>query len=72
MSRRREVAIGQRYQPTQSNAVWEILELVRDAAGIQHARLIRIGDPTAIKMISASALKDVRLYRLLTDGESAA
>lgn len=69
MSRRREIVPGQRYQPTDSTAVWEVLELTQDGAGIQHARLVRAGDPTATKMISASALKDPRLYRLLPEGE---
>ncbi|MGE5478353.1 MAG: hypothetical protein ACM3Q1_16990 [Bacteroidales bacterium] len=62
---RREVVAGQRYQPTDSSAVWEVRELVKDAEGIVHARMTKVGDPTALKMISASALRDGRLYKLL-------
>ncbi|MCR6629259.1 MAG: hypothetical protein NVV74_03945 [Magnetospirillum sp.] len=69
MARRREVAAGQRYQPTDSSAVWEVRELVKDAEGIVHARMARVGDATALKMISASALKDARLYKLLPNAE---
>ena len=62
---RREVIAGQKYQPTDSSAVWQVRELVKDAEGITHARLIKVGDATALKMISVSALKDNRLYKLL-------
>lgn len=66
---RREVVAGQRYQPTDSSAVWEVRELVKDAEGIVHARMTKVGDPTALKMISASALKDSRLYKLVAAAE---
>lgn len=62
---RREVSAGQKYQPTDSTSVWEVRELVKDAEGIVHARLMKVGDATVIKMISVSALKDARLYKLL-------
>lgn len=68
---RREVAAGQRYQPVDSSAVWEVRELVKDAEGIVHARMTKVGDPTALKMISASALRDNRLYRLMPTVEEA-
>jgi hypothetical protein len=68
---RREVLAGQKYQPTDSTSVWEVRELVKDAEGITHARLMKVGDPTAIKMISISALKDARLYKLLPSAEEA-
>lgn len=68
---RREVVAGQRYQPTDSSAVWEVRELVKDAEGIIHARMVKVGDPTALKMISASALRDGRLYKLLPSIEEA-
>lgn len=68
---RREVLASQRYQPTDSTAVWEVRELVKDAEGITHARLMKVGDPTAVKMISVSALKDARLYKLLPSVEEA-
>ncbi|MGE5545813.1 MAG: hypothetical protein ACM33T_02865 [Solirubrobacterales bacterium] len=66
---RREVAPGQRYQPTDSSAVWEVREIVKDAEGIGHARLMRVGDPTALKMISVSALRDPRLYKLVASAD---
>ncbi|MBI5165148.1 MAG: hypothetical protein HY985_14760 [Magnetospirillum sp.] len=62
---RREVTPGQRFQTADSVAVWEVRELTRDSAGVPHARLVRVGDPTATKMISVSALRDPRLYRSL-------
>jgi hypothetical protein len=62
---RREVQSGQRYQQAESSSVWEVMDLTNDGEGIAHARLIRVGDPTAVKMISVSALKDARLYKLL-------
>jgi hypothetical protein len=68
---RREVLAGQKYQPTDSTSVWEVREMVKDAEGITHARLMKVGDPTAIKMISISALKDARLYKLLPSVEEA-
>lgn len=68
---RREVVAGQRYQPVDSSAVWEVRELVKDAEGIVHARMTKVGDPTALKMISASALRDSRLYKLLPPVEQA-
>lgn len=72
MTRRRDIVAGQRYQAANSSAVWEVRELTRDPSGIQHARLMRLGDPTAIKMISVSALRDPRLYRLLPQAEETA
>lgn len=68
---RREVVVGQRYQPTDSSAVWEVRELVKDAEGIIHARMTKVGDVTALKMISASALRDSRLYKLMPSVEEA-
>lgn len=62
---RREVQPGQKYQQTDSSSVWEIIDLTKDGEGIAHARLTRVGDATAVKMISVSALKDPRLYRLV-------
>lgn len=70
---RREVVIGQRYQPTDSTAQWEVRELVKDAEGITHARLVRVGDATNFKTLSVTALRDARLYKLLAPaaGEAA-
>lgn len=68
---RRDVVAGQRYQPTDSSSVWEVREMVTDAEGITHARLMKVTDPTAIKMISVSALRDARLYKLLPNIEEA-
>ena len=60
---RRDVQPGQKYRQTDSSSVWEVLALTADPEGIIHARLVRVGDTTATKMISVSALKDPRLYR---------
>ena len=65
MARRPEVMVGQRYQPVGSNVVWEVMDVVRDGAGIGHARLSAIGNPTALKTISVSALRDSHLYRFV-------
>ncbi|HLN26092.1 MAG TPA: hypothetical protein VK558_19140 [Patescibacteria group bacterium] len=62
---RREVQPGQKYQQTDATSVWEVMDLTKDGEGIAHARLIRVGDSTAVKMISVSALKDARLYKLV-------
>lgn len=64
---RRDVATGQRYQPIDSTTVWEVRELVKDGEGIVHARMTKVNDNTAQKMISASALRDPRLYKFLAD-----
>jgi hypothetical protein len=64
---RREVQSGQRYQQAESSSVWEVIDLTSDGEGIAHARLTRVGDPTAVKMISVLALKDGRLYKLLDE-----
>lgn len=69
---RRDVSAGQKYQPIDSSAVWEVREMVKDAEGIGHARLVKVGDPTVVKMISISALKDSRLYKLLPAQEEIA
>lgn len=62
---RRDVQPGQKYQQADSTSVWEVMEMTKDGEGIAHARLIRVGDATAVKMISVSALKDPRLYKLV-------
>ena len=62
---RKEVVPGQRYQKTESSFVWEVKDLTKDAEGVLHARLMRVGDPTATKMISVLALKDSKMYRLV-------
>lgn len=64
---RRDVTPGQKYQQTESSAVWQVVDLVKDAEGIAHARMVRVGDPTTRKTISVLALRDSRLYRLIPD-----
>ncbi len=64
---RRDVLPGQRYQQVDSTAQWEVVDIAKDAEGIQHARLIRVGDPTSRKTLSVTALRDTRLYRLVAD-----
>ena len=64
---RREIHAGQKYQQTDSSSTWVVMDLTKDGEGIGHARLMRVGDSTAIKMISFSALRDQRLYRLVAE-----
>ena len=64
---RREVQPGQKYQQSESSSVWEVMDLTKDGEGIAHARLVRVGDSTAVKMISVLALRDARLYRLVSE-----
>lgn len=61
---RREVESGQRYRQPESSVVWVVVDMTQDAEGIAHARLVRLDDATAVKMISVSALKDPRLYKM--------
>ncbi len=62
---RREVQTGQRFQQVDSSSVWEVVDIVKDAEGIAHARMVRVGDPNTRKTISVMALRDNRLYRLI-------
>ncbi len=64
---RREVESGQKYRQPESSVIWVVVDLTQDAEGISHARLVRSGDATAVKMISVSALKDPRLYKLVDE-----
>jgi len=64
---RREVESGQKYSPPGTSTVWVVVDLTQDAEGIAHARLVRANDSTAVKMISVSALRDPRLYRLVEE-----
>ena len=64
---RREVESGQKYRPPGASATWVVVDLTQDAEGIAHARLVRENDSTAVKMISVSALRDQRLYRLVDE-----
>jgi hypothetical protein len=64
---RREVEPGQKYRQPGGSAVWVVMDLTQDAEGIPHARLVREGDATVVKMISTSALKDGKLYRIVEE-----
>ncbi|HMA49706.1 MAG TPA: hypothetical protein VKP60_08130 [Magnetospirillaceae bacterium] len=64
---RREVESGQKYRQPGASAAWVVVDLTQDAEGIAHARLVRADDATAVKMISVSALRDQRLYRLVEE-----
>lgn len=64
---RREVQPGQRFQQVDSSSQWEVVDIAKDAEGIQHARLIRVGDATSRKTLSLVALRDTRLYKLVSD-----
>ncbi|WP_142849688.1 hypothetical protein [Telmatospirillum sp. J64-1] len=62
---RRDIQQGQHYRKMDADSVWEVIGLTDDREGIRHARLARVGDPSNIKMISVSALRDSKLYKLL-------
>jgi hypothetical protein len=64
---RRDVTTGQKYQQTDGTSVWTVTDLTSDAEGIAHARLTRVGDSTAAKTLSVSALRDPKLFRLIED-----
>jgi hypothetical protein len=64
---KREVQVGQRYQKTDASSVWAVTDLVDDGEGVGHARITRVGDPTAVKMMATAALKDPKLYRLIEE-----
>lgn len=64
---RRDVESGQKFRQPESSMVWVVVDLTQDAEGIAHARMVREGDATAVKMISVSALKDPRLYKLVEE-----
>ncbi len=50
---RSDVEPGQRFK--QNGVAWEAVEL-RSLNGIPHVRIVRVGDPTELKLISVSAL----------------
>jgi hypothetical protein len=63
-----EVRKGQRYcNADAAFIVWEVADLLSDAAGVPHARLRRVNDPNTTKTLSVSALRDTRLYRFIGD-----
>ncbi len=64
---RRDVEPGQKYRQPGGSATWLVVDLTQDAEGIAHARLVRGNDATVVKMISVSALKDNKLYRLVEE-----
>ncbi len=53
MSVRSDVEPGQRFK--YSGVAWEVVELC-SLSGIPHVRIVRIGDPTELKLISVIAL----------------
>jgi hypothetical protein len=61
---RRDVEPGQKYRQPGGSALWVVVDLTQDAEGIPHARLVRGDDATVVKMISVSALKDTKLYKI--------
>ena len=51
----RSAAPGQRFK--QNNVAWEVAEL-GSIEGFPHVQIVKVGDPTARKLISVSALLD--------------
>ena len=52
---RTDVEPGQRFK--QNGVAWEAVEL-RSLNGIPHVRIVRVGNPNELKLISVSALLD--------------
>ncbi len=50
---RSDVEPGQRFK--HNGVAWEVVEL-RSLSGVPHVRIVRVGDPTELKLISVSAL----------------
>ena len=50
---RSDVEPGQRFK--HNGVAWEVVEL-RSVNGISHVRIVRVGDPNELKLISVSAL----------------
>ena len=50
---RSDVEPGQRFK--HNGVAWEVVEL-RSLNGIPHIRIVRVGDPNELKLISVSAL----------------
>ncbi len=50
---RSDVEPGQRFK--HNGVAWEVVELC-SLSGIPHVRIVRVGDPTELKLISVSAL----------------
>jgi len=63
---RQEVRKGQRYCNADAPfIVWSVGEILKDGAGLPHARLTRVGEAYTTKTVAFSALKDARLYRFI-------
>ena len=50
---RSDVELGQHFK--HNGVAWEVVEL-RSLNGIPHVRIVRVGDPNELKLISVSAL----------------
>jgi hypothetical protein len=44
---------------------WQVVASFSDSTGVRHARLRNTADPTSIKLIAESALRNPKLYRLI-------
>jgi hypothetical protein len=66
--RRFEVREGQRYCKSDApSSVWIVAAVLKEGAGPPHARLISASEQTTIRTVAIAALKDPRLYRLVSD-----
>lgn len=64
----RKIEVGQRYtKVSSSSTVWQVLEPVLAPVGIHHFRIHNPNDPTTVRLISASALADDKIYRLINE-----
>lgn len=67
---RREIRIGQIYQPTEATflgtrtLVWTVTALYTGTDGLAYARLVNAADPTMTKTLGVDVLADPRRFTL--------
>jgi hypothetical protein len=61
-----KVEIGQHYKEESARSIiWIVAEEAPRSGSIRHLRILKLNDPTTIKLISDRALADRKLYRLI-------
>ena len=58
------IEVGQRYQKADSTwLVWEVIEVGPLRDGVRHYRVVEVGDPWNVKLLSEHTLADLKSYR---------
>jgi hypothetical protein len=58
------IEVGQRYQKAESAwLVWEVIEVGPLREGVRHYRVVEVGDPWNVKLLSEHTLGDLKSYR---------